>query len=151
MNIWNTNQLVTQLQAGPLHQKEQFKYFLLYTLITAVALGIPAEAEETYSLVDFLYAVSSILITGIGTYLIYRVNARGDNKEFLPRIIALSLPISIRLIVLGMLLGTAFFGVMSFMGWPDGSWAFLFGYLFCVLFYWRLYIRMHQVAHSQPT
>jgi hypothetical protein len=114
MYWWNVRQLAQELRAGQVDEKERFKYFLA----TSIAWTLVAQPffyyGETFKVADVVSGVLALTITVIGTVLCYRVNKRGDNTDFIARMICLSWPIGIKLVMLG-------FGVLILV--DIGTWA----------------------------
>lgn len=103
-----------------------------------------------------VYIAQSLLmvcITIIGTWLCYRTNRNGDNKDFITRYICLWIPIAIRIALLGIAalmiyvpLGMVLIGpeYLESDTWLDA----LFIVVFVSLFYWRLYAAMRLISKS---
>lgn len=152
MYLWNTNKLVADHKAGPLPQYEQFKYFFVYILLISAALEIPASSDEPFTLINIFSAISSLAVTIIGTLLVFRANANGDNYEFLSRYFSLSLPILIRIAAFLVLFSFPYFAiaelglginVTSSTNWGDVIILNCFDFLY----YWRLYVHIHDISH----
>jgi len=99
MNIWNIQPLVAQLKTGPLPEEEQFKYFAVFVILAILGWSFPIDSDAkgwlgNYGLITWL-AYGTIGL--IGLFYSYAVNRRLDNKHFVGRFVALSLPITMQL------------------------------------------------------
>lgn len=106
MYLWNYKALIKDLKEDNVSEKDKFIYFmftfLLLTVSTGTILSIAPEVEiTTLDIID--YWVTTLVFV-IAIILIYRNNKKGDNKNFLERYISLSVPIFIRVTVLGIFL-----------------------------------------------
>ena len=101
MYLWKTSDLVAQLKAGTVSEKDK----MLYVLVTGLGYGIMSDPLFSigleYSMLDWVGLVLMILTTTVGTLYAYTKNRNGDDQDFITRYISLSVPIGIRLIVVG--------------------------------------------------
>jgi len=153
MYIWNTRKLVADLSKGQLPQHEQFKYLLVWVLISLLLYELPSSASEPYSLERAVISFGSAVITLVGTVHAYRANKGRAGSEFLVRYVSLSLPIFVRLFVLMVPVMFLYFGiaehgfgidVTSSTTWGDAG--FLLG--FETLFFYRLAKNIRQLAEQ---
>jgi hypothetical protein len=115
MYIWNVKALAQDLKAGQVSQKEKMKYFLVTIIVQMLMTSMPAQPSLQYG--DFIRTVIFIIITAIGIVVCYKANSRGDDKEFVERIICLSLPIGVRislLLFIGLILDIIIATVLQF-------------------------------------
>lgn len=102
MYLWKVDRLVADLQSNQLTAKEEFKY-LLISSVSITALSIPIEIASATDL-SYIGFFGTLLITIFNIYYSYNINASGDNKDFIKRSICLSVPITIRLLPIVILL-----------------------------------------------
>ncbi|MCK5355604.1 MAG: hypothetical protein KAJ63_10835 [Methyloprofundus sp.] len=98
MYLWKIDSLVEDFRSGNVSQKEEFKYMLLFTIAMALGSDPALYIGTSYNYYDTL---SSALILGIsvfGIYYCYKLNSRGDDKDFIVRVMCLGLPVMIRLL-----------------------------------------------------
>lgn len=108
MHFWNTNALIQELREEKLTERGKMKYALaLFLLGNVFFYG----AQGLYSSTGFLLVLEMLAVLAItvgGVVWCYLTNAKGDNKSFVERFIVLSLPITIRLFVLGFIVYVAY-------------------------------------------
>jgi hypothetical protein len=95
MYIWNAEQLAADLRDGKVTQRSQLHYFLALTAIQSLvgrASIIWSLRQPSAAIWPFLMFV----VSAVGLVLCFRVNSRGDDRDFAARIICLGLPASIR-------------------------------------------------------
>ncbi len=99
MYWWNASKLAADFREGRVDEKERFKYYLA----TVITWNVVVQTVFRYGDVSWrehlLYALVMLIITGVGTVLCFRANKRGDDTDFVPRIICLGWPVGIRLSV----------------------------------------------------
>jgi hypothetical protein len=88
------------LSAGIVTEKEKMKYFLISSLVTVFIIAMATEEKDLVLPLHYGFLGVNLLITALGIWWAFRMNALGDNKNFLDRTIALSIPIFLRMIVL---------------------------------------------------
>lgn len=110
MYFWKDRELAKRLHENAVPQKEQMRYFLIYTVLITIMMSATANfhawhAAEPLSIFD--YATDIIILSvGIASVLIcYRMNSLGDNADFIARWMCLSFPISIRMLAFMLCLG----------------------------------------------
>lgn len=115
MYFWNDKKLAHDLHKGFVSEKQQMLYLLFVSILMSIFLTstvgyniwsvhAPLTLHDYAS--DIVYLAISILIILVS----FKINNKGDGKDFLLRYICLSLPISIKSILVGLILG-----VLGFM------------------------------------
>jgi len=100
MYIWKIEPLIDELKLGEVSQKDQFKYALAFSLLTAIASDPLLTVGIEYTSMDSISSVIMLIVTIVGLWFCYRVNENADNKDFILRFFTLGLPISIRFIAI---------------------------------------------------
>ena len=100
MYLWKVDSLVEDLRTGVVTQKEEFKYILLFTVAMAIASDPVMFIDFSYNYYDTISSIANISITIIGIFYCYKINAIGDNKDFILRLICIGLPVLIRTLVI---------------------------------------------------
>ena len=98
MYLWKVDSLVSDFKTGKVSQFEEFKYILLFTILTTLVSDPFLYIGSSYNQYD---AISTFLILGItisGVYYCYQINKKGDNKEFIVRVMCIGLPAGIRVL-----------------------------------------------------
>jgi len=164
MYFWNVNALVDDLKHDRVTQKEQFKYYLLFSIVTVIFMDPYFYDGSTYNIYDLLNSILSVLITAFGTYYCFKINSSGDNKDFIVRMILLGLPIAIRAVVIFIpLMFVAMTIEAFFIISPDmdvekldnfGDKATLSSVIYLALFligyFWYLAKKIKEVSTSSP-
>lgn len=103
MNFINDRELARRLRDKDVPSGER----LMYLIMTYAALGIVTSNfyyalifSPTVDLRDHLSDALFFLLMVIGTLICYRVNERGDDKEFIERVVCLTVPIAIQTLIL---------------------------------------------------
>ncbi len=100
MYLWKVNDLVNDLREEKVTESESAKYVILLGVLYALGSDPIFSIGLEYTVFDTISTLIVVISTFIGTYYCYSKNRSGDNKEFLSRYICLSVPISMRLIVI---------------------------------------------------
>ena len=99
MYLWNIDKLVEDFKTDKVSQKEEFKYMLLFTVLTIVALDPLLYVGSSYNIYDFVSTILMLAVSVWGVYYCYKINSAGDNKDFIVRGMCISLPVMIRVLV----------------------------------------------------
>ncbi|MDH5601353.1 MAG: hypothetical protein OEY78_08635 [Gammaproteobacteria bacterium] len=99
MYFWKVDQLVEDFRNDNVTQKEQFHYILLFTILTILGSDPALYIDFTYHINDLYMSILLLTVNICGVFYLYIKNSTGDNKDFLPRVICLGLPVLIRTIV----------------------------------------------------
>lgn len=132
------------------------KYYLPFVVLGSI--GAEAAHYTPQPVTAPLIASSFTLVLGgaLGTYATYRVNRRGDDREFIDRSVCLGFPIAVRLVALAMPVYIAYFVIGSLLGgdafdrftehttWIDVG----FSAALLAAFYWRLAHHLSTVSKS---
>ena len=161
MYLWNTNALAKELKEDTLPEREKFKYFLAYVVLTAFAMELFRYLVPEYSLSAVLASAFNILAVIVGVYICYKTNQNGDGLRFIERYICLSLQVSIRIVVLSLavylllIIGLTVILKLDDPNSDTGTVVYWFGTLFgiviTVLFYWRLNVHIKSISHNDAT
>lgn len=100
MYFWKTDKLVNDFSNENVTQYEQFKYMLLYSLLTVLALDRYLVPDSPYTAYDFINTISFLFITFWGVRLCYKSNQQNDDNDFIARFICLGLPVIVRIFVI---------------------------------------------------
>ncbi|WNC68612.1 hypothetical protein RI845_00345 [Thalassotalea nanhaiensis] len=99
MYIWKVSPLIQELKSEGLSQKEQFKYFLTYSILMVFATDPLLSFGYEYVVYDALNTLIVTTVTILGIVYCYKVNESVDGKDFILRLMTLGLPIMIRFLV----------------------------------------------------
>lgn len=98
--FWKVDRLAQDLIEGKVTQKEEFKYYLFFSILILLVSDPLLCSTTNYTIYDSIMLLGNILITIIGTYITFKINSEGDNKEFITRSVVLGLPVLVRTIIL---------------------------------------------------
>jgi len=158
--IWlKLKKLETKLINNEISEKTSFQYLLAYLIFLAVAMSLPN--EEKFS--DWGWEAGDVLlglvITIVGTYSVFSINQKGDNRDFIKRYLSLSFVNGLRLVLLALLL-ELFYKVVMFVI-PLEQWHFfndllsgdlpalLYSIVLSLAFYWLLIRSFLRVNESR--
>ncbi len=100
MYFWKVNALVEDLKNQRVSQRQKMYYYLADTVLAFIAIytgSLVASKPNVLTAIEFLLGLS---ITVTGVLLCYEANRQGDDAEFIDRMVCLSWPIMVRLIVI---------------------------------------------------
>lgn len=102
MYIWNINALVTALKEDSFSEKTKKNYrvtFWILLSITVISLPLVYNpfSMNKYDIIDL---ISFIVINAIGLFVVFRIYKNGNKKDFFLPFISLTIPISLRYILL---------------------------------------------------
>jgi uncharacterized membrane-anchored protein len=156
MYLWNISVLESKLKAGTITQRQYLGYFLIFVMLFTVGTEISGYMPDEASLESILSSCFVIFSTLLGVLACYTANRKGDDKDFLERYIALSLPIGIKMTVLFICLMVVYMLVLYVLAPQEFSYYLeemsivyvLLGVGVTVFFYMRLYKSIRTVASN---
>jgi len=162
MYWWNASKLAEDLRDGQVDEKERFKYYLATFVAWTVVAQIFVYSGSAFNIGDFLSAAASLTVIVVGTVLCYRVNRRGDNTDFIARMICLGWPVGFRItvavvamfLVLAVLnaLPSASLGNEAFLLRIPEVLGYMWGYFCGILFLWPYFHEIHrEITHIAQT
>jgi hypothetical protein len=96
MYWWNVSKLAEDLREGRIDEKERFKYFLATFIAWSLAVLLFSYSPGPFNLGPPLSVGIYLIMVIVGIVFCYRANKRGDNADFVPRMICLGLPAGIQ-------------------------------------------------------
>ena len=100
MYWWNASKLAEDLREGRVDEKERFKYFLATVALWILAVKLLPFPGGASGVEAWISAAVNVTAAFIGISLCYMVNKRGDNRDFIARMICLGWPAGIKFAVL---------------------------------------------------
>ena len=100
MYFWKIDKLIEDFKQGKVSQKSQFKYYILFVLVSIFFYDPVFYIDSKYSLYDSINTFLTLMISAWGIYNAYKNNSSGDNQEFISRVMCLGLPAAIRVIAI---------------------------------------------------
>lgn len=113
MNFFRDKELAQRFAADNVSEREIFYYFLIssllfYSLTTTTIISL-VEIKATF--LDHIFDAVTLVIALIGMIGIFRINSKGDNKNFVSRFISLSFPIGVKCFILMIILFVPIVGI----------------------------------------
>lgn len=107
MNFINDTDLAQRLKKNQVSPKEGLLYFLTFSIITSLLTSSTVSnfLYSGFETIDLISDVLDQIILIAGTFLLYRTNLKGDGKEFIGRVICLSVPVTFQLLIISFFLG----------------------------------------------
>jgi len=146
--IWfNLKKLERLLIQNKITEAISYQYLLVFLVLITLSANAP-ETDFSHYGWEISYIILELLITIVGTYLVFKVNSDGDNRDFLKRYFSLSFVNGLRLVIFYLVLRLIFKIIMfvipldlwhsinDFFGEDVGE--FFFDIIFSLIFYWLL-------------
>ena len=146
--IWfNLKKLERLLIQNKITEAISYQYLLVFLVLITLSANAP-ETDFSHYGWEISYIILELLITIVGTYLVFKVNSDGDNRDFLKRYFSLSFVNGLRLVIFYLVLRLIFKIIMfvipldlwhsinDFFGEDAGE--FFFDIIFSLIFYWLL-------------
>ncbi len=153
MYWFNSSKLADDFREGRVDERERFKYYLASLIAWSVVVQALIFSGTVLDVESLVSAGANLIVIVVGTVLCYRENRRGDDKDFIPRMICLGWPagVLIALAVLGILLMEAFLNAFPVSGTcttasDSGlltSLAVMWGYFPGTFFFWPYLLVIH--------
>lgn len=99
MYFWKVNALAEDLKNRRVTQRQKMQYYLANTLLYLSSVYITGLIAVKPNLLTGINILLGLAITAGGILLCYKANSQGDDEEFIDRMVCLSWPISMRMIV----------------------------------------------------
>ncbi|MBS2213459.1 hypothetical protein KEM09_18765 [Carboxylicivirga mesophila] len=110
--IWfNIKELERKIIENEFTDKEGFKYFLGYSILSVIAIY----GSTSESFITFIELVLGVGITIWGSYSIFKANSNGDGQDFFKRYFALSWVIGFRLFIFTVLIAIPLGAIYNFV------------------------------------
>ncbi|MDQ0243285.1 hypothetical protein J2S09_000821 [Bacillus fengqiuensis] len=119
MYIWNLRKLIQALRNGEISSKHEKVYHLVLFPLFVLSIAVSPfiyNSFNTYDLIEFIWFVAA---TVLGTYWVYRINQKGDGKDFWLRYLMLFVPIALRSLLLVLVTTVVGYGLFVFIPKPD--------------------------------
>ena len=152
MYFWKVNALADDLKADRLSEKEKMIYFFLSSIVTVFFLEFSLYMGQVPDRVNITSSILNVLVNAAGLLFCYQANKKGDNKAFIERIICLSVPIGVRVIIASSLLYIVYLIGFVVSGHEidsaSGVMDVLFGVAFEVIFYIYLGKSLYRISRA---
>jgi len=100
MFLWDVHALALRFRAKRVSEWDKFRYYALILILGALFQGSfhPGHYSSPFQEIQETIAVTFLSV--LGAWYCYQVNGRGDNEDFMGRILCLGFPIAIRILVI---------------------------------------------------
>ncbi|PRX38699.1 hypothetical protein [Salegentibacter salegens] len=106
--IWfNLKKLERLLIQNKITEAISYQYLLVFLVLITLAANAP-ETDFSHYGWEISYVILELLITIVGTYLVFKVNSDGDNRDFLKRYLSLSFVNGLRLALFAVVISLIF-------------------------------------------
>ncbi|MBU2884399.1 hypothetical protein KO507_01325 [Gilvimarinus agarilyticus] len=141
MYIWKTAALSKDIKNHNVNQNEWRKYYLAASIFVTIAIYLTALTPHASLMAVLIEAIVMIGILIFGVSFTYHSNKGDDGTDYIARMTALALPISVKAFVISLAFGVII-GVLSqalSISASSFDWLMLvFGSIIQVCIFWRL-------------
>jgi hypothetical protein len=163
MYWWNVSKLAADLREGRVDERQRFNYYLA----TFIAWNLAAQlfflhGDATFSIERLITVTVILAFSAIGIILCYRVNKKGDDTDFIARMICLGWPIGIQFAVMlsafalaggvAISLGEASLGRSFLSAFSDqirGLWRPFYWNFFILPYYFTISLNLISIARGK--
>ena len=154
MYFWNVNKLVEDLKLNKVSETDFKNYYIvsaIIILLSYLALTLAPESTVSAAWASFILQIG-LLISWINA--IFKVNGGEKGRDFLKRIIALSLPITIQSLVLFLIVGISLQVIILVFASSleevmlkqlNIVMDLIFEVIISTYIYWRIYVAVKQI------
>ena len=116
MFIWDIDKILDSIRNDRFSESDKLKYYIITSLFS---LFIAFETFDLLSVSGIIKIILIISITVIGAIYIYNKNKNHDGKNFIERTTIFAVPLSFRMILIGVVFGVIVGIVSEIVGCPD--------------------------------
>ena len=110
--IWlNLKKLERLLILNKINESISYQYLLVFLVLFTLTSNY-SETNFSHYGWEVSYVILELLITIVGTYLVFKVNSEGDNRDFLKRYLSLSFVNGLRLVLFAVFIRLIFKVIM---------------------------------------
>jgi hypothetical protein len=150
MYYWKTKDLAAQIKEGDISEELKKNYYVASSVIATAFMYMAIAGGTQNGIATLAECILLIIITVIGINITFKSNGGNEGLNYISRVVMLSLPILIKLIILSLLggiaIGIAIVAVVGASGEVDtilSQWgATVISALAQVLFFWRINVHL---------
>ena len=119
MYIWNLKKLIQAFKDGKITSKNEKIYNLILPpliILSITLIPVSYDSFNTYDVIDLIWFFASTIL---GTYWAYRINQKGDQKDFWLRLLMLFVPIALRSLLLFTVITVIGYALLIFIPTPE--------------------------------
>jgi hypothetical protein len=125
MYWWNAERLAEDFREGRVDEKEQFKYYLATSVAWTILALLFFFSGVTFRFRYLFFSALILFLTVFGIVRCYNANKKGDNTDFIARMVCLGWPVGIRIATLMASLCLVFGAIKSLPSAAYGPSSFL--------------------------
>jgi L-asparagine transporter-like permease len=134
MYFWKVDDLIADFIADKVTAKEEMKYIICYIIFSYSAALVELALPLKSNLFDYAGLFSSLFLYIIGVYACYRINSTGDDKDFLRRMVCISVPVGIRTMVIFAPIMLLCFFLLMWLNDTKELWSFVLRIVWVIIF-----------------
>ncbi|MBL4881590.1 MAG: hypothetical protein JKX82_09730 [Oleispira sp.] len=150
MYFWKTQDLAKKINDGSLSEEDKKNYYIVISIITIASLYIAIGGGTTDGIATLTECILSIAITALGINVTFKSNKGNEGNDYIARVAILSVPITVKLFVFGILAGLVGGIIAGIIGGEEsadlGQWSMVFiSIVLQVIFFWRLNVHLSSI------
>jgi len=147
MYFWNIEKLKQDIKNGKLCQSVQFKYLLIWIVLTIFAEL--SYIGDSFNDIKYNFTID-LIFTILGTIYLYKCNGGANGKDFLQKFISISIVVFFRLLLYFIAFMILLFVMIAFFEISDAKLDNLINYIIMpimiLVYYWKTGIYIKDVA-----
>ncbi len=145
MYIWKTSSLAADIKNGVVGGREWKNYYLAVSIFITLSMYLAALAPREHLVAVLVEAIAVVGILIFGVSITYQTNKGDRGVDYISRMTALSFPILVKLLVVGLLFGVLI-GIVgevaSFSEFVMEWFMVAFSVAIQVIFFWRINVHL---------
>lgn len=155
MYFWNTNALAEDIKNDVLSDNDWKQYYLAGSIFMTLSMYLVSLSPKTNILSTLVEAIAIIGIIIFGVQITFNTEQKGNRNDigYIPKMVALSFPILIKLFVLSFLIGLIYGGVIEIQALSIDIQAWIntvFSIIIEILVFWRINTHLHSMNTDEP-
>jgi hypothetical protein len=147
---WKTGQLASEIKNTGLEEATKKNYYLATTIVTLASIFVISVSSQKNLIFATLEFTAIILVSIIGIKITFTTNKGNSGIDYVGRMVALSFPLLIKLILFGIIFGLTigFYAGFSkntalsnFLPWASS----LVAVVIQIWYFWRLNIHLRHI------
>jgi hypothetical protein len=145
--FWKTGQLASEIKQKGIEENDKKNYYLATTIVTLASMFIVSISAQKKIYVSLLEFACVLIISIIGIKTTFSTNKGNSGVDYIGRMVSLSFPLLIKLILFGFVFGfivgfsAAINGNVAFVPWSVS----LFTVVLQIWYFWRLNIHLKYI------
>ena len=150
MYFWNTNALAEDIKNDVLSDNDWKQYYLAGSILMTLSMYLVSLSPRTNILSTLVEAIGIIGIIIFGVQVTFNTEQKGNRNDigYIPKMVALSFPILIKLFVLSFSIGLIYgvFIEIQALSLDVQAWInTVFSIIIEIMVFWRINIHLHSI------